>query len=73
MTYKDKTWCAANCKADGSCGRKLTPWDNAIIRLNKIPVSFADFSNQCELYDPDPEGENDAFQELLQGTYSGTY
>ena len=69
MTYRDRTWCAANCKADGSCGRKLTELDKEIINTHKIPVSFADFSNNCKLYEYDSEGGNDAIQDIIQGVY----
>lgn len=71
MTYMDKTWCAANCKADGACGRKLSPRDNVIIRTGKIPVSFADFSDKCGLYEYDPQGGNGSFKELLRGVEHG--
>jgi hypothetical protein len=66
LTYRDKTWCCANCKADGACGRKLSPRDKVIIRVNQIPVSFADFSGNCEMYEYDPQGGNGSFKELLK-------
>ena len=62
MTYKDKAWCWAKCKADGSCGRKLTEFDNEIMRINRIPVSYADFSKVCGLYEPDTDGGEDAIK-----------
>jgi hypothetical protein len=55
MTYCDKTWCVAHCKADGSCGRKLTEKDKAIIEDGNWFVSFADFSDVCSKYDPEEE------------------
>ena len=53
MTYRDRTWCWANCKADGSCGRKLTEQDGEIIRKNDFDILYADLSTGCELYIPD--------------------
>ena len=69
MTYKDKTWCMANCIADGKCGRKLTETDLEIVSINKIPVSFADFSENCELFIPGKEEGDDAFKGFFQKTH----
>lgn len=62
MTYGDKTWCWAKCKADGSCGRKLTELDRKIIREFKFLILYADLSPNCELYEPDTDGGEDAIK-----------
>lgn len=66
MTYGDKTWCMAKCKADGSCGRKLTSTEINQINIRRIPVSFADFSAGCDLFEPDESGGESAVVEFLR-------
>ena len=58
FTYKDRTWCSANCAADGSCGRMLMPEDRKEISEQGWLVSFSDFSGSCELYIPGEEAGN---------------
>lgn len=57
-TYKDKTWCSANCVADGACGRMLMPEDLQEIGEQQWLVSFADFSSDCELFVPPKEADD---------------
>ena len=56
MTYGDKTWCMAPCKAE-NCPRKLTPEDKQVILEEEWLVSYADYSNICTKYEPDNKEE----------------
>ena len=60
MSYLDKTWCSANCAADGSCGRMLMSEDRKEISEQGWLVSFSDFSGACELYIPGGGVDSDA-------------
>jgi hypothetical protein len=51
MVYKDKTYCSNDKCPVGKCFRKMTKEEKQGAIDVGLPISMADFSKQCELYE----------------------